>query len=207
MLESERPEFAMQINALASSFRTEADEAMLEGYWIALSDLTLEAVRMAVARAIRECEHFPRGKELRELGGELGPQGRAVLAWMAASKAVKKIGAYQSVDFDDPVINATIRAMGGWERFIEVSPEDFDKWTRKDFEKIYLSLAQRPIGDEAGAPLIGIIDRTNGFGGYEIKEPLRITTGLPPLQITGARKQSAIESQGQPIPRLVLKKP
>lgn len=206
MQESDREEFVTLIAALASTFRTETDEAMFEGYWLALSDLPLEAVQRAVAKATRECEFFPRGKELRELSGELTLDGRATLAWMAASKAIGHHGHRKSVDFDDRTINATIRAMGGWVNFGNVPETEFDKWTRKEFEKTYRALAVCPLGNEATAPLVGMTDRENGILGYDVQEPLLIETGVPQLRLSDSRQSTANGSR-RALPHVEIKRP
>ncbi len=170
------------IAALAATFNREADEAMFQGYELGLSDLPLDAVKLAVERAIRECKFMPTAAELRELSGAILSADRAVMAWDAFAKAVSQISYTKSVSFDDPVINATVRSLGGWERCTGIGGEEFDKWLRKDFERVYLAFERSGVGPEAAAPLIGFVARTNAFNGYheDIPKPLLIACGLPP---------------------------
>lgn len=55
--------------------------------------------------------------ELREFcgvaSGRINVKDRPLLAWQAVLEAISKVGAYVSPDFDDSVINATIRQLGG----------------------------------------------------------------------------------------------
>jgi len=179
---TERRDLVRLIAALAATFNREADEAMFEGYELGLCDLPVPAVKLAVGRAIRECKFMPTVAELRELSGELLPQDRAILAWDVFSKAVPRHGYTASVDFEDPLINATIRNLGGWERCCSLQPDEFDKWLRKDFERTYQALLRSGASAKATAPLIGYHDRQNAFHGYveRITEPLRIACDLPP---------------------------
>ncbi len=170
------------IAALAATFNREADEAMFQGYEIGLADLPLEDVQRAVQRAIRECKFMPAVAELRGLSGVMLPADRAIKAWDVFAKAVGKHGYYTSVNFDDPIINATVRSLGGWEAACEKGGDEFDKWLRKDFERVYLAFERTGVGPEAAAPLVGFIGRTNAFTGYheDIPEPLLIACDLPP---------------------------
>lgn len=179
MLDQERKAFALLIDALAANFGKPAEEPLLEAYWRALRDLPLGAVEQAVDAALRQCKHMPRGVELRELAGEIPNTSRAVLAWAALQKAIGQHGAYRSVDFDDPVINATVRNLGGWQRLCAMPVEEFEKWLRKDFERVYASLCSSGVSQEAVAYLPGIHEQSNVSGGHEVKPPLLIAAGLP----------------------------
>lgn len=182
MKNSDRAQFGLAVSALAAVFRQEPTEALLEGYWMGLSDLELGSVQQAIARAMRSARFMPVVVELRELAGEMPPAVRAVKAWDAFGRGVAKHGVYASVDFDDAVINATVRNLGGWEVVLVQMEEEGNKWVRKDFERIYSALATSGISPDAGEPLIGIRDRTNCLHGHRqaIKPPAKVLTGLPP---------------------------
>lgn len=181
----DRAEFVKLVTALARTFGRDADEATFTGYELGLSDVPIDRLKMAVVRAIRERKFMPTVAELRELAGELTPDVRAVKAWDAFQNAVVAHGSYVSVDFDDPVINATVRNLGGWERVCDLPVSEFDKWLRKDFDRVYKALCQAGIGPDAGAPLLGYHNRNNLAGGFgkHVKQPLRIATDLPPHRL------------------------
>lgn len=180
MQDCDRKAFALLVDALAANYGKPAEEALLEAYWRALRDLPLGAVEQAVDTALRQCKHLPRGAELRELAGELPNTSRAVLAWAALQRAIGQHGAYRSVDFDDPVINAAVRNLGGWQRLCSMPVEEFEKWLRKDFERVYASLCASGVSAEAVAYLPGIHEQNNAAGGHAVSAPTRIGTGLPP---------------------------
>jgi hypothetical protein len=185
MLESDRAAFVVAIEALAATLRQETSQALFTGYWLGLKDLPLANVQAAVARALRQCKFMPSVSELRELAGEMRPDQRAVVAWDAFYGAVRTVGWYGSVRFDDPVIHATVRNLGGWCKVIErIEDEDStDKWVRKDFERVYQALAETGIGAEQAQPLIGHANAQNALKGHHefVEEPVLITTGLPAL--------------------------
>jgi hypothetical protein len=142
------------------------------GYQMGLEGLPLEDIERAVARALRERKFMPKPSELRELAGEMTPETRAVIAWSAVKRAVHSVGAYGCPDFDDPVVNATVRNMGGWVELCGRDADTFETFTRKDFERVYRRLydVAESLGDRA-APLRGIFDQP----------AVRIKVGLPPL--------------------------
>jgi len=208
MQSTDRVEFVQAIAALAATFRQEATEALIEGYWLGLEDLDVRAVKGAAVQAMRQSRYMPAVAELRELAGVLAPADRAVLAWNVVQKARAIHGYYDSVDFDDPVINATIRTLGGWERFEERFDRDEVKWIRQDFEKTYAALCRSGISEELAAPLVGHFDRVNRFNGFldTVKEPVAIACELPPhgqevLRVTG-RKQAALPEEAKQIGRM-----
>ena len=195
-------EFAIIIAGMAATFRQEATEALLTGYRMGLGDLTIDDIRAAAARAMRSSRFLPTVAELRELAGEASPKHRAVLAWEAFQKALQFVGVYESVDFDDPIINATIRSLGGWPGIDERIGADGVKWVRKDFERIYETLATTGISEEAGLFLEGLHDQANRQNGHAsaVKPPARIATGLP------AHRPGLIH-KGTPLTQRLLKGP
>lgn len=179
----ELPRFTELISALAASFRVEIDEALLLGYSLGLRDLTLQTIEAAVIRAIRDCRYMPAASELRQMCGVLTPQARAVLAWNALRKAIATAGRYASVAFDDQTVNATVRSLGGWQAVCDTPPGDeFEKWLRQRFERVYCQHFEQGFSGELAAPLIGACDASNMAHGYlsHVEQPRRIACGLPP---------------------------
>jgi hypothetical protein len=70
MTADERTTFAMHLGVLAETFGETLTKPRLEGYFLGLADLPLEAVTHAIRAALVACKFFPRPAELRELAGE-----------------------------------------------------------------------------------------------------------------------------------------
>lgn len=68
---------------------------------------------------------------------EGGTADRALVAWSKVDAAVKHIGGYDSVVFDDPAIHSVIADMGGWIQLCAHS--DIEEWPFKaiEFQKRY----------------------------------------------------------------------
>ncbi len=193
MQSEDKKRFTSLIQALAAQFRIETSEALFEGYWMALDDLSLADVERSVRAAIRGCERMPAGSELRRLAGEMTTGSRAVQAWGAMVKAIGQHGGYRSVDFDDVVINATIRNLGGWQKLCQTEEQELQKWVRKDFERIYSALTTSGITEEQAQHLVGVHEQANTAAGHQVAAPVHVATGLPPHREGVLRQLSAPE--------------
>ena len=116
--------------------------------------LLLPAVQQACYRAIRECKFVPKPAELREfIFGKV--EDRGLLAWADVLKHTG-VGGYAHVDFEDRVINAAIRSLGGWPDFLaRLTPRD-EKFTRMEFLKSYAAFAASGVSGEICEPLAGL---------------------------------------------------
>lgn len=201
--------FVNAITGLAATFNREPTEALLAGYWMGLQDLDQNSIERACARAMLECKFMPVVRDLRELAGMLSPEQRAIKAWEAFASAVQRLGYYRSPDFDDPVINATVRNMGGWEAVcIKASDngEEFEKFGRRDFERIYVAYCRTGITAHDAMRLSGHSEIANRASGMLVDNllrlpgdrkvlwsPDRVETGLPAhtdARITRAASES-----------------
>lgn len=154
------------IAALCLTFGREATEELYDAYWMGVSDLTIEALQTAVATAIRSSKAFPRPVELRQFAGEQTNEQRAIAAWGDVLRAVPR-GPYKHIDFQDPLINATVRNLGGWPTFIgRFEDEESEKWVRLEFLKAYQSFASSGVNGEACLPLTGI-NQVTPIGGIQ----------------------------------------
>lgn len=166
-----------------------ATQAQFEVYFDILGALPYGVVKQAARQALAESEYPtipPVGALLRLAGGAtISTDNRALVAYAAAARAARRLSAYRSLSFDDPLVNATIRALGGWERFCDWPTADVH-WRQRDFERHYAALTQAGIAGELAAPLVGICDRDNLAGGFVefLGQTTLVKCGLP-AQRTG----------------------
>ena len=130
------------------------------------------------------------------------------MAFTDVERALSTCGYYNSPNFEDAAINATIRALGGWLRVCELQEEEFSKWYRKDFERLYVIYAETGVGQEAGQPLIGYFEQQNRISGHDRPSMVQIASCLPEqVKLERFDKQQAIEKNGRSIPRIEFRKP
>jgi hypothetical protein len=169
-------------------------------YWHEmLDDLGAEAARRAIVVTLRDYQYAgfpPVGVVRKNAGasqGALQTSDRSMLAWAVVKSAIATVGGYRSIQFDDPIVTASIRALGGWERFCDCEAgEKFDVWLRKEFEQVYRALLASGVDAEQTAPLAGLIeiDRSRDGYGLESSVPLlaeTVRTRLPRLPGTVVR--------------------
>lgn len=164
-----KEQVALMVTTLAELFNRELSSAVFQAYWIGLSDLPSDALERSVAAAVRTCKFMPTPSELRSLASDrpnATPEDLAMVAFSAVSNAVGRIGSYKSVSFDDPVVNATIRTLGGWPEICSKPESEFNTFFRNDFIKQYAAFYRAGVNGEITAPLIGLTDQANLIGGY-----------------------------------------
>lgn len=168
MTDAELEKFAETMNSLGATFGVEPTRPWLHGYWLALKDLNLDDFQQGAARALATCKRMPVPADLREMSGAQTVAAGALVAWEEVRKAIRRHGAYESVDFG-PLVNAVVRNMGGWVSLCGLETAELDKWTRKEFERIYATVAaQGPVHEERGKYLTGIHEATNGANGFAV---------------------------------------
>ena len=182
MNELDRRGFSNVMQLLAVTYDKEATVDLIEAYWAALKDLPLDDIKRSASQAMRRLEWMPKPAQLRKLAGDVEPDHRAAIAWEVVRKALNQHGTYRSVDFDDPVINATIRNLGGWIELGQKDSKDFDVWTRKEFERIYQAIYASGVTEEASAYLTGKTEHENA-GRYEVEPPVKVRLSLPPPNV------------------------
>ncbi|MBW5800657.1 DUF6475 domain-containing protein [Halomonas elongata] len=80
-------------------------------------------------------------------------QSRTLQAWAKVERAIRSVGHYRDVAFDDPLIHAAIERIGGWPKVAMVDSEKDIVWLRQRFEAQYRAYAvHRPEGWPAFLP-------------------------------------------------------
>ena len=164
--------FLFVMGILAEEFGQEAGEFKIKIYAKALEDIPVEDIERAAWDIIqtRTTASFPKVAEIRErLKGRT--EDIAVIALDKLERAMARIGAYKSVQFDDPLIHACVSSLGGWPRLCQMDLDEW-KWVKRDFEKIYRAFATRPL-DSLQIPerLAGIAELSNDSHGFRDATP------------------------------------
>src|SRR5690349_19358502 len=129
-----REAFVTALAVLGATFDRKLSAPAVEGYWLALSDLTEDDFKAAMKRALAECKFMPSPSELLAfVRKKPDPAAGAMLAWQAVRKAIDvydwNVG---TIDFG-PLVNATIRNLGGWDTLCRATLPELDNpgWLRK----------------------------------------------------------------------------
>lgn len=156
-------------------------------WWEALRGYDLPAVQLAFSRHVQNPDtgQFPPkpADVIRMLGGTT--QDGALRAWAKVDRAVRMVGTYASVAFDDALIHRVLHDMGGW---VGLGMKSEDEWpfVAREFENRYRGYAMRNERPDYPAVLIGLSDADNSQRGFH-RDP-------PRLVGDAARAQSVMES-------------
>ena len=153
-------------------YTKDLSEFALSVWWEALKPFDYQAVSQAMSRHITNPDtgqYMPKPADVvRLFGGRT--QDRALMAWAKVDRAVRSVGTYESVAFDDPLIHRVIHEMGGW---VGIGQKSEDEWpfVAKEFENRYRSYAMRGEVPDYPPVLIGISEAHNAQNGQRTDPP------------------------------------
>ena len=109
-----------------------------DAYWAALSRYELDDVSRAFSEHLVNPDtgqYFPKPADIvKFIDGNT--QSNALRAWSKVEKAVRRVGPYQTVVFDDALIHAVLVDMGGWIDLCNMTDQELP-FRRNEFEKRY----------------------------------------------------------------------
>lgn len=105
-------------------------------------------------------------------------EDRAQQAWTKVEGAMRRVGQYATVVFDDALIHAVIRDMGGWIDLCSVE-EDELPFRAREFEKRYQGYLIRGSAGDYPKMITGRLDQTNQASGFGDKREKPILLGDP----------------------------
>lgn len=186
---TKREAFVTMMNVLAETFNRSLTEGTLEGYWMAMSDLSESEMSAAAGRAVREIKFMPAPSELRSFVREARDlAAEAEIAWDAVRSAIDEIDWTVSEINFGPVVNACVRQLGGWDALLTAKLSELNVWKKKEFLRVYELFASKPVGD-VGRPLEGPED------GRPYPPRIVAITGIPSQPVLELEPPGAEESR------------
>lgn len=147
----------------------------LQVWWQSMAQYDLATVREALGRHTMNPDtgqFLPKPADVvKMMAGTT--QDTALVAWTMLEKAIRQVGPYESVCFDDPLVNRVVTDMGGWIEFGRVL-EDELPFKRNEFVTRYRAFRMRSEQPEYPAKLIGIAESTNAHNGKAVAPPILI---------------------------------
>jgi len=175
MLSTDREAFADLISGVYAFYRQESTEFALGVWWEAMRPFDFAAVRDALNRHAVNPDNgqfLPKPADVvRLLGGS--NLDRATLAWTMVQGAAHHVGTYESVCFDDPLINAVLAEMGGWIEHGKILERELP-FKQREFEQRYRAYRTRGAIESYPRCLPGILARDNTANGYRGPEPVLV---------------------------------
>lgn len=177
MLNKER--FVVTLTGLCDLYGKIPSEFIFDTYYAIFQDYDNQAFEGAINTCLKNRVYntLPKPAEILEyLEGT--KDDKALAAWLQAKEAVRKVGYYQTPDFQDPAISHAIVELGGWMEFCSAPVEELP-FIEKRFMDLYRLFLKR--GVNVPTRLIGFIELKNLEKGHNVPDPIRIGTNIHKL--------------------------
>ena len=146
-------------------------EFSLSLWWGALNCYTLPEVLGGLSRHVQNPDSgqfAPKPADVvRAIGG--ATHDNSAMAWAKVDRAVRSIGGYEDVVFDDAYIHAAIEDMGGWVRVCTGHTDEDWPFVQREFENRYRGYATRRNLQDYPRLLVGIANASNNRNGINPK--------------------------------------
>lgn len=195
MTTDDKRAFADLITQALAFYRQEVSTFTLSVWWQACQPFSLEQVQKAFTAHATDAERgrFPPmpADIVKHLQGTQTDRG--LMAWGKVLEAIQRVGAYQSVAFDDPAIHAAIEDVGGWTTICrsEMSELPFLQRRFTEAHRAYCGRQAYPFP----AYLIGESEAANRAAGKRV---------VPPVLIGNPQKAAEVVKLGATGPRTTI---
>ena len=175
MDDKDRSRFATLLTGIADYYGKTLAPAVIGLYWQGLMQYDIQAVEKALwehAQNPDSGQFMPKIADVtRMLQGRTVDQ--AAVAWSKVDSAIRRVGTYQDVVFDDPIIHRVIADMGGWIRFGDIKDDEW-QFTGNQFRTRYQGYRMRGEIPEYQPLLTGIANAHNSKEGFSKQRPVLI---------------------------------
>ncbi|MDN2710626.1 DUF6475 domain-containing protein [Janthinobacterium sp. SUN118] len=175
MTQDDYEDFAGMVGGITELYGRATSEFAIAIWWGALRQYDLAAVRQAFDRHVRNPDSgqfAPKPADLiRMMGGTT--QDSALVAWAKVDRALRVVGTYRSVAFDDALVHRVLTEMGGWTA-LGVKTEKEWPFIAKEFENRYRGYRMRNEHPEYPPILVGLAEAQNAQAGFEGEGPTLI---------------------------------
>jgi len=184
--------FSKNMVAIGEMYGKKLSKEILRMYYMVLEDMTDEQFKQAV-KVIMQTHVWSTLPKPAEFIQAVTPDNEAqvISAWDKVVNAMARVGGYETVVFDDPLIHGFIQGFeGGWPAICHT---DFEAlvWVKKEFERYYRAIKPENITCK---PLIGITYSNHAKSGQEYNgKPVYIgDEGIGQALIEDGRKQESV---------------
>lgn len=166
MIDRDRKAFFTLIADVSAFYKQDFSDFAGGVWWEALKPYDFSAVADALNRhAVNPDvgQFMPKPADVvRMLQGST--QDAALVAWAKLDRAVRTVGTYRTVVFDDPLLHRVVADMGGWVMF-GTKTEDEWPFLRNEFVNRYRAYRMRSETPDYPRTLIGMSEATNSKNG------------------------------------------
>ena len=110
-------EFRKIVAGIHAYYRQDLSDFVLSIFWDGLKEYDIQAVSNAFRQHTQNTDDAgkfcPKVADIKKMISG-GTQDRALSAWSKVDRAIRCVGTYESVVFDDALIHRVLQDMGGW---------------------------------------------------------------------------------------------
>lgn len=174
MVSAEKESFVKLLIAAAELYNKQISDVLVKIYWKVLQLYALQDVAKAFEIHFEDPDsgqYMPKPADIvRVIKGN--SQSQCLQAWSKVEQAIRLVGPYQTVVFDDEVIHAVIHEMGGWIKICQSTQREFP-FIGKEFQTRYNAYRYNRPNSYPKA-LTGLSNHQNSLDGYESEPPCLI---------------------------------
>lgn len=167
--------FLTVLTGVADYYVKELSAGVIELYWQGLQAYEIQAVEKAFWDHTQNPDNgqfMPKIADItRAMQGRT--QDQASIAWSKVDRAVRVVGTYQDVVFDDPLIHRVISDMGGWIEFGTLTEEEWP-FVARNFETRYRGYKIQGAQPDYAPVLLGMANASNQQEGMRQNPPILI---------------------------------
>jgi hypothetical protein len=175
----DRERFMLCLLAAAELYGKPVSDGVSSVWWDALKGYDIGAIENAFRRHFGNPDSgqfMPKPADIVRIVGGSSQDG-AMVAWSKVDKAVRQVGPYASVCFDDPLVNRVLHDMGGWIAFGQKTETEWP-FVANEFRNRYIGYRQRGEVPDYPARLIGIAEADGARKGFAVPAPKLIGDSL-----------------------------
>lgn len=167
--------FLTLLTGVADYYGKELSEGVISLYWQGLEQYDIDAVEKALWEHTQNPDNgqfMPKIADVtRNLQGRTTDQ--AALAWSKVDSAIRRVGTYSDIVFDDGIIHRVIADMGGW---INFGTKTDDEWpfVAREFENRYRGYKMRGEIPDYQPVMTGIANAHNSKEGFRTQPPMLV---------------------------------
>jgi len=181
--------FTETLRAIYAYYGKDLNDATIDIWWGGGRNLDIEALRDAFNRHVINPDtgqFLPRIADVVKMA-EGSSGDTAARAWTLVDQAVRMVGPYRSVTFDDRLTMRVLHDMGGW---IALCGKKEDEWpfVAKEFQTRYKAFRIRSEIPDCPPQLPGIAEHENGRSGQQVEPGMLIGNHVKALEIKQTAK-------------------
>lgn len=177
MQQDDKRKFLEVLTAMSELYDSPLSSVGIDIYWSAVKKYPLEKFLVAARVHTETSKWMPKPSDFVDAmnKSELSISERSNLAWLSVCNAVRSVGGNRGVRFDDPLIHAVVRSLGGWVSLCRGKQEYFNSTVRNAFIKTYEHMASCANNGN----VLGTLSSLEPLRGAMDDMVVNIATGLP----------------------------